>query len=46
MVKWKGSYTERAIKEHEDAARWFLVVLGCLLVARFVLEYLGLWPWA
>ena len=26
--------------------RWLMLLVGGGLVVRFVLEYLGLWPWA
>ena len=34
------------LEEHATAFRWFALVVFLLLVARFVLEGLGLWPWA
>jgi hypothetical protein len=45
VAKWRGSYTERFLEEHEDAFRWLMVLLGIGLVVRFLLEGVGLWPW-
>ena len=38
--------TEKVLEEHEDASRWFVLLIGGGLVVRFVLETLGAWPWA
>lgn len=46
LANWKGSLTERFIEEHEGFFRWLLIFAIGGLVARFVLEGLGLWPWA
>ena len=46
MAKWRGSLTKRFLEEHEDAFRWLMLLVGGGLVVRFVLEYLGVWPWA
>lgn len=43
-MKLMGSYFHRLIQENEDIVFWFMVVLGGLLVLRFVLEYLALCP--
>jgi hypothetical protein len=45
-VRWKGSFFERLIQEHEDEFAWFTLILVGALVLRFVLEDLGAWPWA
>jgi hypothetical protein len=45
-VRWKGSFFDRLIQEHEhEFARFMLFLIGAL-VLRFVLEALGAWPWA
>ena len=41
-----SSQTEKCLEEHEDAFRWFVLLIGGGLVLRFVLEALGAWPWA
>ena len=46
MAKWRGSLTERFLEDHEREFRWLMFVVGAGLVARFILEGLGLWPWA
>ena len=34
------------LEDHEREFRWLMFLIGGGLVVRFVLEYLGLWPWA
>jgi hypothetical protein len=36
---------ERLLTGYEDEARRFMIVVGGLLVLRFLLEYVGMWPW-
>jgi len=45
-VRWKGSYFDRLMQQHEDAFAWFMLLIGGGLLLRFVLESLGAWPWA
>jgi len=45
-MRWKGSYSENFLEDHEDAFRWLMLLIGGGLVVRFVLESLGAWPWA
>ena len=37
--------TETFLEKHEDAVRWFTILIGGVRGVRFVLEHLGLWPW-
>ena len=41
-----SSQTEKCLEEHEDAFRWFVLLIRGGLVVRFVLDALGAWPWA
>ena len=36
---------ERLLTGYEDEARWLMMVVGGLAVLRFMLEYVGQWPW-
>jgi len=46
VAKWRGSYSEKFMEDHEDAFRWLMLLIGGGLLLRFVLETLGAWPWA
>jgi len=40
-IKWKGSQTEKFIKEHETFFCWLLVALIAGFVVRLIPDFLG-----
>ena len=45
-MRWKGSFFEPLIEEHEHEFAWFMLILIGALVLRLALEAFGAWPWA